>query len=148
LENQKSELENERNASTVLDLPSTLLTEEIEVIYAEKNLPTEDEAPTFGIVDDGRTYPAVSVRRRQHKGSKRSTLYTVSKNGAYSQFYEDFWRQHIEPYQARKIARQQQRSSRNSLSVNTVGTVDGGFGETWARQGWEYSNSITVSDVG
>jgi len=66
----------------------------------------------------------------------------------FAEFYEDFWRQHIEPYRARKIERQQQRGGGDPLSVNTVGTVDGGNGETWARQEWEYSDSVTVSDLG
>ncbi len=82
-----------------------MLAEIIEVNYDSKDPPSTDEAPTFGVVADGRTYPAVSVRRRQHKGSKRETLYTVSRFGQFAEYYDDFHREYVQPYQQRKAAR-------------------------------------------
>lgn len=71
------------------------------MLTQEITLPT-DESPTFGVVDDGRKYPAVTARRRQQNGSKRKTIFTVSKNGAYAALYDQFEREVIEPYRQRK----------------------------------------------
>lgn len=65
---------------------------------------TED-SPTFGVVDDGRKYPAVTARRRQQNGSRRDTLYTVSKNGRYAHLYDTFDENVIQPYRDRKRKR-------------------------------------------
>jgi len=82
-----------------------------------------DETPTFGIVDDGRTYPAVTVRRRQHQGSKRETLYTISKFGGYKALYDQFAADVIEPYRERKRQRTQGRADTgvNSTNIGTGG---------------------------
>ena len=90
----------------------------------DTELPT-DESPTFGVVDDGRKYPAVTARKRQQQNSRRETVYTVSKNGAYAHLYPEFERNVIEPYQRRKEARKSTVDG-GSFCVNTSGTVDGG----------------------
>jgi len=74
------------------------------IIEENYEQPTE-ETPTFGVVDDGRKYPAVTARRRQHGGSKRDTLFTVSKNGQYASLYDQFTAEVIEPYRERKRKR-------------------------------------------
>ena len=50
-------------------------------ITEETYEPTPEETPTFAVIDDGRTFPAVVARRRQQNGSRRTTLYTISKTG-------------------------------------------------------------------
>jgi hypothetical protein len=94
-----------------------VLAEDIEDTHDE---PT-DETPTYGVVDDGRKYPAVTARRRQQQGSPRSTLYTVSKNGKYAHLYNDFERDVIEPYRARKRKR---TVDGGSFPVNTSRVVE------------------------
>ena len=96
-----------------------MLTGEIEEI---KHEPTE-ETPTFGVVDDGRTYPAVVARRRQQHGSKRSTLYTISKNGKFAHLYDEARANIIEPYQQRKRER---HYSGGGIEVNTANTSRSG----------------------
>jgi hypothetical protein len=91
------------------------LTDDIEEITHDEN-----ETPTFGVVDDGRTYPAVTARRRQQSGSTRSTLYTVSKNGQYAHLYPQFERDVIEPYRERKRKR---AVDGGSVRVNTGGNA-------------------------
>lgn len=78
-----------------------------------------DGNPTFGVVNDGRTYPAVTARRRQQRGSKRSTLYTVSKNGANKDLYEEFEREVIQPYFERRRERENRRKHPDGNSANT-----------------------------
>jgi hypothetical protein len=113
-----------------------VLTDDIEEIPHE----TTESTPTFGVVDDGRTYPAVTARRRQQNGSKRSTLYTVSKTGKYAHLYDQFERDIIQPYRERKRKR----------------TVDGGrfpvntFGNAEVRAGAkspQYVNRRDSSDL-
>lgn len=105
-----------------------MLTEEIEETYDQ---PTE-ESPTFGVVDDGRTYPAVTARRRQQNGSKRSTLYTVSKNGKFAHLYDEFERDVIEPYRDRKRKR---TVGSGNIRVNTDNTPQSGNGSQSKEQG-------------
>ena len=93
------------------------------MLTQEITLPT-DESPTFGVVDDGRKYPAVTARKRQQNGSKRETIYTVSKNGAYSALYDQFVRDVISPYRERK----RERNTRSGDPyVNSVNTDKGGI---------------------
>lgn len=94
-----------------------MLTGVIEENYEQ---PTE-ESPTFGVVDDGRKYPAVTARRRQHGGSKRDTLFTVSKNGRYAALYDQFTAEVIEPYRERKRKR---AVGGGDLRVNTPDAVE------------------------
>lgn len=94
-------------------------------IQEETYEPTE-ENPTFGVVADGRTYPAVVARKRQQGGSKRATLYTVSKNGKYAHLYDDFRANIIDPYFDRKRERD---NSGGDIRVNTPGNVGGGHRE-------------------
>lgn len=94
-----------------------MLTGVIEENYEQ---PTE-ENPTFGVVDDGRRYPAVTARKRQHGGSKRETLYTVSKNGQYAALYDQFTAEVIEPYRERKRKR---TVGGGDLRVNTPDVVE------------------------
>lgn len=98
-----------------------MLTEQIEEMQYD-----EKESPTFGVVDDGRKYPAVTARRRQQHGSKRETLYTVSKNGKYSYLYEQFERDVIEPYRERKRKR---AVDGRRIRVNTPRPVEIQIGE-------------------
>lgn len=98
-----------------------MLTGEIEETY---ETPT-DESPTFGVVDDGRTYPAVTARRRQQQGSKRETLYTVSKHGKYAHLYDDFRANIIDPYRERKRKR---AAGGGDTRVNSANTYQGGHG--------------------
>jgi hypothetical protein len=90
------------------------------VIEENYEQPTE-ESPTFGVVDDGRKYPAVTARRRQHGGSKRETLYTVSKNGQYAALYDQFTAEVIEPYRERKRKR---TVGGGDIRVNTANTPE------------------------
>lgn len=129
-----------------------MLTDEIEVEQDDRQLytPNVDEPPTFGVVDDGRTYPAVTARRRQRNGSRRATIFTVSKNGKYKSLYEQFWKDIIEPYQARKASRQQRAGSIGSRDhgVNNENPISGGAGDTrQAERDWQYSDSIPVNAV-
>jgi len=78
-----------------------------------------DESPTFGVVNDGRTYPAVTARRRQQNGSPRSTLYTVSKNGANKELYPQFEAEVIQPYFERQRKRNNRRQHPDSNTANT-----------------------------
>lgn len=127
-----------------------MLADNIEVTYDKADLPSTDETPTFGIIADGRTFPAVSVRRRQHKGSRRATLYTVSRNGKFAEYYDDFNREYIQPYQQRKEARQQRKpeNSSGAVQVNSVGTARGGNGKAWAGREWEYRDSVAAANLG
>lgn len=99
----------------------------------EKQDESTDETPTFGVVNDGRTYPAVTARRRQQNGSRRSTLYTVSKNGANKALYEAFEREVIQPYLERRRERENRRQHPDSDSANTyqggVGTKETSLGK-------------------
>jgi hypothetical protein len=100
-------------------------------ITETQNVPT-DESPTFGVVNDGRKYPAVTARRRQQNGSPRQTLFTVSKNGAYKELYAQFEAEVIQPYFERQRERQ---GSRQHPDGNSVNTVDGGTGNEGDTQG-------------
>lgn len=92
-----------------------MLTGEITEVAHEST----DESPTFGVVNDGRTYPAVTARRRQQNGSPRSTLYTVSKNGANKALYPQFEAEVIQPYYERQRKRQGSRQHPNGDPANT-----------------------------
>lgn len=105
-----------------------MLTGEIEV----RNEPTDEETPTFGVVNDGRTYPAVVARKRQQNGSPRSTLYTVSKNGAYKDLYAQFEQEVIKPYFERQ---RQRKDSRQHPDGNTPRAHRGGDGDKGNTQG-------------
>lgn len=80
----------------------------------------QDESPTFGVVDDGRKYPAVTARKRQQNGSRRETIYTVSKKGAYAHLYDEFERNVIEPYRDRKRKRANSGGDSRVNSANTT----------------------------
>jgi hypothetical protein len=112
-----------------------LTDEQIEEITHET-----DETPTFGVVDDGRTYPAVTARRRQQNGSPRSTLYTVSKNGKYSHLYAQFERDIIQPYRERKRKR---AINSGSVPVNTFGDV----GVRAGQKSPQYVNRRNATDT-
>ena len=118
-----------------------MLTGEIEDSDYE---PTE-ETPTFGVVDDGRKYPAVTARKRQQAGSKRSTLYTISKNGKYAHLYDEFVASVIEPYRERK----RERNTGSGYSgVNTPAVVIGGADtKGQARQQRERGFGFPVNTV-
>lgn len=101
-----------------------MLTGEIEVSHEQTN----EETPTFGVINDGRTYPAVVARKRQQNGSPRSTLYTVSKNGAYKDLYDQFEQEVIQPYFERQRQRQNgsQHPDGNTARANRSGDGDKG----------------------
>lgn len=100
-------------------------------ITPAKHVPT-DEKPTYGVVNDGRTYPAVTARKRQQNGSPRQTLFTVSKNGAYKDLYAQFEAEVIQPYFERKRERENSRQHPDGGTANTVG---GGIGDKGHPQG-------------
>jgi len=105
---------------------------------------TTDDSPTFGVVDDGRQYPAVTARKRQQNGSKRETLYTVSKNGKYSALYEQFTRDVIAPYRERK----RERHTRGGYPyVNSVNTDKGGMGQNGKEPTRRNRTDIPVSSL-
>lgn len=93
-----------------------------EEIQDEKSSVGTDEAPTFGVIDDGRTYPAVTARRRQQNGSKRETIFTVSKFGKYAELYPEFESRVIEPYRERKRKRAESGGHPSGDNANTVGS--------------------------
>lgn len=126
-----------------------MLTDIIEVKYDKPTPPKPEELPTYGIVNDGRTYPAVSVRQRQHQKSRRGTIFTVSKFGTYREFYDDFEREYITPYFERKADREGRKEAGSGGDVQSSGgcAVDAGTGTAWTRPEWEYIDSFTASTV-
>lgn len=114
-----------------------MLTQEI------ANVPT-DESPTFGVVDDGRQYPAVTARKRQQNGSKRETLYTVSKHGLYAELYPKFEREVIEPYRQR---RRKRGVGSGYPYVNSVNTDKGGMGQNGAKSARRNRTDIPVNSL-
>lgn len=118
-----------------------MLTEDIEEIYDT----SDEESPTFGVVDDGRPYPAVTARRRQHKGSRRDTLYTVSKFGKYQALYDQFEREVITPYRERKRKR---TTSGGDSRVNSANTPESGIGaKSSKRENGRSSIGFPVNSV-
>ncbi len=109
----------------------------------EISVPTDD-SPTFGVVDDGRQYPAVTARKRQQNGSKRETIFTVSKNGKYADLYEQFARDVIAPYRERK----RERNTRSGYPhVNSVNTDKGGMGQDGKEPARRNSADIPVNSL-
>ncbi len=92
-----------------------MLTGEITEVTHEST----EETPTFGVVNDGRTYPAVVARKRQQNGSPRSTLYTVSKNGVNKALYDQFEAEVIQPYFERQRERNNRRKHTDGNTANT-----------------------------
>ena len=95
-------------------------------ITEETYEPTPEETPTFAVIDDGRTFPAVVARRRQQNGSRRTTLYTISKNGRYADLYPSARANIIEPYFERKRKR---LDSGGRVGIGDSVPVGGGTGE-------------------
>lgn len=92
------------------------------------------EKPTFGVVNDGRTYPAVVARKRQHNGSARETLYTVSKNGKNRALYDQFYAEVIEPYYARQRERQNRSQHPDGNTSRPAGSRNRKKGNTSTKR--------------
>lgn len=113
-----------------------MLTGNIEEIKHEST----EETPTFGVVADGRTYPAVVARRRQQNGSKRSTLYTISKNGRFSHLYHDAEANIIKPY----FERRRERTNRGGITGNSATVPVGGGADKEGNGNREQSHPFRI----